>query len=57
MNISLSSNLPESIIYPDSDGKPMAENTKQARWIVILYGNLCALFRTRTDVFVAADNL
>ena len=44
------------IVYPDSDGKRMAENTKQARWIVLLYDNLCSLFPQR-DVFVAADNL
>src|SRR5205807_8645404 len=43
------------VVYPDSDGKPMAENTKQLRWIVVLFGNLCALFRDRPDVFVAAD--
>ncbi|MBI1918319.1 MAG: Uma2 family endonuclease [Planctomycetes bacterium] len=46
---------PGPIIYPDSDGKPLAENTKQARWIVVLFGNLCALFRDRIDVFVAID--
>ncbi|MFO0927342.1 MAG: Uma2 family endonuclease [Gemmataceae bacterium] len=45
------------IVYPSSDGKRMAENTKQARWIVVLYGNLSALFADRPDVFVAADNL
>ena len=26
----------KTIIYPDSDGKPMADNTKQFRWIVTL---------------------
>jgi Uma2 family endonuclease len=41
--------------YPDSDGKPLAENTRQLRWILLLYGNLAALFRGRPDVFVAAD--
>jgi Uma2 family endonuclease len=35
----------------------MADNTKQGRWIVVLYGNLCALFRTRPDVFVAQNLL
>src|SRR5258708_3576853 len=44
------------IHYPDSDGKPMADNTIQAFWIFVLYGNLLALFRDRADVFVAADN-
>jgi Uma2 family endonuclease len=43
--------------YPDSDGKPMADNTKQARWIVLLFTNLRALFQDRADVFVAADLL
>src|SRR4051794_9404762 len=43
------------IQYPERDGKPMADNTKQARWIFVLYGNLCALFREVSDVFVAAD--
>ncbi|NBO90801.1 MAG: Uma2 family endonuclease [Planctomycetia bacterium] len=48
--------IPE-IDYPDRDGKPMSDNTKQARWIFVLYGNLLAQFRDRDDVFVAADNL
>ena len=45
------------IQYPDSDGKPLAENTKQLRWIVTLFGNLSALFRSSPTVFVAGDNL
>ncbi len=44
-----------SIVYPESDGKPMADNTRQARWIFVFFGNLLALFRAREDVFVAAD--
>ena len=32
------------ILYPDSDGKPMADNTKQFQWIVTLEGGLQALF-------------
>jgi Uma2 family endonuclease len=44
-------------INPDSDGKPMADNTKQFRWIQTIEGNLEALFRDREDVFVAGDNL
>jgi Uma2 family endonuclease len=48
---------PPPLVYPESDGKPMAENTKQLRWIVVLYGNLAALYRGRDDVFVAADLL
>ena len=48
--------MPPEIVYPSSDGKPMAESYQQARWITLLYGNLCALFRDRDDVVVAADN-
>src|SRR5947209_16123772 len=48
---------PDAVHYPDGDGKPMADNTKQARWITVLYGNLCALFREAADVFVAMDLL
>src|SRR3989440_3739331 len=43
------------IVYPDSDGEPLAENTKQLRWIVVLFGNLAALFRDQADVFVGSD--
>jgi Uma2 family endonuclease len=43
------------VFYPESDGQPMADNTKQLRWIVVFYGNLAALFRNRADVFVAAN--
>ncbi|MCL6475661.1 MAG: Uma2 family endonuclease [Firmicutes bacterium] len=45
----------EQMVYPESDGKPMADNTKQFRWIVTLEGGFEALFRDREDVFVAGD--
>lgn len=41
--------------YPDSDGRPMAENTLQFEWIVTIKENLEVLFRDRPDVFVAGD--
>ena len=43
------------IDYPDSDGKPMADNTVQFRWIVTLQGGLDVLFRDDPNVFVAGD--
>lgn len=46
-----------SITYPDSDGKPIADNTKQFRWIVTIKENLELLFGDRPDVFVAGDLL
>ena len=44
-----------AIVYPESDGQPVADNTRQLRWIVTLYGNLAALFRDRPDVFVGGN--
>jgi Uma2 family endonuclease len=43
------------IVYPESDGQPLSENTRQFRWIVTLAGNLAALFRERADVFVSGN--
>ncbi|MBF2056853.1 MAG: Uma2 family endonuclease [Cyanobacterium sp. T60_A2020_053] len=45
------------VIYPDSDGKPMADNTLQFRWITIIKTNLDWLFADNPDVFVAGDLL
>jgi len=45
------------IIYPDSDGKPMADNTKQFECITKIKGNLDILFADNKDVFVAGDLL
>ncbi|WP_199249892.1 Uma2 family endonuclease [[Phormidium] sp. ETS-05] len=44
------------ILYPDSDGKPMAENTLQYRWIVRLVTNLKQLLKQQV-AFVAGDLL
>lgn len=43
------------IVYPDSDGKPMAENTLQYQWIVTIVGGLRHLFAGDPGVFVAGD--
>jgi Uma2 family endonuclease len=45
------------IHYPDSDGQPMADNTRHFSWIVLIKENLEAMFREREDVFVAGDLL
>jgi Uma2 family endonuclease len=45
------------VVYPESDGRPMADNTKQFRWIVVIEQNLEWLFREDTNVFVAGDLL
>jgi len=46
-----------NIIYPDSDGQPMADNTQQFRWIVLIKENLELIFTESPDVFVAGDLL
>lgn len=48
---------PGEVVYPESDGKSMADNTKQFRWIVVIEQNLEWLFRDKADVFVAGDLL
>lgn len=45
------------IVYPESDGRPMADNTLQFRWIVTLQGNTDLLFAKDSNVFVAGDLL
>ncbi len=45
------------IEYPDSDGKPMADNTEQYEWIVKIKENLEILFATSPNVFIAGDLL
>jgi len=43
------------IVYPETDGQPMAENTLQFRWIVTIEGGLEGLFAKDPNVFVAGD--
>ena len=44
------------VLYPDSDGQPMADNTIQYRWIVRLVSNLKRLLKDQL-AFVAGDLL
>ena len=48
-------NTGSEVIYPESDGQPMADNTKQFRWIVTIKENLEILFASQSDVFIAGD--
>lgn len=45
------------IVYPDSDGEPMADNTLQYQWITKIKGNLEIVFKDDPQVFVAGDLL
>jgi Uma2 family endonuclease len=57
MSTTLAGKPPKVIVYPESDGKPIAENTLQFRWIMTIQGGLDALFAPDVDVFVAGDLL
>ena len=46
-----------TVYYPDDDGQPMAENTLQFTWIVLIKEGLETLFRHDPNVFVAGDLL
>ncbi len=46
-----------TVIYPEDDGNPMSENTKQFYWITIIYCNLVSLFADVPNVFIAGDLL
>ena len=43
------------VIYPDSDGKPMADNTKQFELIVEIKKGLDLLYINEPNVFIAGD--
>ena len=53
----LPSSSQKDIIYPDSDGQSMADNTKQFELIVWIKDNLELLFANDNNVFVAGDLL
>jgi Uma2 family endonuclease len=53
----LQSSTQPGIVYPEDDGKPMSDNTKQFRWIMVVYYNLDWLFADDPSVFVAGNLL
>jgi Uma2 family endonuclease len=53
--IELTKTFPEDVIYPDSDGQPMAETGIHVLVIVHLIATLRQLFRDRDDVYVTGD--
>ena len=48
---------PTEVIYPDCDGNPMSDNTKQFSWIVKIKENIELLYTDDLNVFVAGDLL
>lgn len=47
--------IPTEIFYPESDGQPIADNTKQFDWITTIKGNEDIWFVDDPNVFVAED--
>ena len=57
MSIRTATDAPRVVDYPDSDGRPMSDNTLQFEWIVTIKSGLDAVFRDDPNVFVAGDLL
>jgi Uma2 family endonuclease len=53
----LTTPAPVPVVYPERDGKRMAENTQQFRWMVTLQGCLDKQYADDPNVFVAGDLL
>ncbi|MDJ0583028.1 Uma2 family endonuclease [Crocosphaera sp.] len=47
----------EDLLFPDSDGQPMADNTEQYEWVVKIKENLEIIFVYNPNVFIAGDLL
>jgi Uma2 family endonuclease len=57
MNIPTQFPTPDEVVYPDSDGKPMADNTFQFEYIVVIKCGLDAQYCDDPNVFIAGDLL
>ena len=49
--------IDDDLLFPDSDGQPMADNTEQYEWIVKIKENLEIIFADDPKVFIAGDLL
>ncbi len=57
MSSDTQTSLHHDVVYPESDGQPMADNTVQFQWITTIKGGLDAVFMNDPNVFVAGDLL
>ena len=57
MTTAIQASVKPEIEYPDDDGEPMADNSLQFKWIVLIVENLQAVFRNNPDAFVAGNML
>lgn len=55
MSVFIAAPKQAEIVYPESDGQPIGENTIQFHWIVLIKQGLESVFRNRADVFVAGN--
>lgn len=45
----------KEVVYPETDGEPMATNTVQYRWIITIEGGLSVMYWNDPNVFIAGD--
>ncbi|NJK74042.1 MAG: Uma2 family endonuclease [Microcoleus sp. SU_5_6] len=57
MTVTIATQNQPAIVYPEDDGNPMSENTKQFQLIMRIQGGIDALFKDNDSVFVAGDLL
>ena len=57
MSVSIPRPPRPAVVYPDSDGNPIAENALQFEWIVTIKEGIDTVYRDDPDVFVAGDLL
>jgi len=55
MSILRQSPISDGVVYPESDGKPIADNTIQFRWIQTIYCGIESIFGHDPNVFIAGD--
>ncbi|NER05953.1 MAG: Uma2 family endonuclease [Okeania sp. SIO3C4] len=51
----MTSSTAAEIIYPESDGLPLADNTIQFRFITTIVGGIAGMYKDNPNVFVAGD--
>jgi Uma2 family endonuclease len=53
----ITSTVTKPVVYPESDGLPLSDNTKRFRWIMTIEGGLDAQYANDPNVFVAGNLL
>ncbi|WP_287279519.1 MULTISPECIES: hypothetical protein [unclassified Okeania] len=51
----MTSSTAAEVIYPESDGLPVADNTIQFRLITTIVGGIAGMYKDNPNVFVVGD--